>query len=219
MKLKNNLKLLNENGGGTTIIETEKSAAPNECDDIGKMRIKKYLREYHQRNKDKIHEQKRRYYQRHKRRIHLKNKKNRSFRSEYNKKYYRINKSKLNCYRAKYLGQRYKTDILFKVKQLLRGRIGEVCKGRGFVKSKTTMRLLGCDWNQFRMYIESLFKVGMSWDNHSRLGWHIDHIIPLVIAKNQQELEELCHYKNLQPLWWYDNLSKGGNIPITNKKA
>ena len=30
--------------------------------------------------------------------------------------------------------------------------------------------------------------------------------------KNQMELEQLCHYTNLQPLWWYDNLSKGNEI-------
>ena len=42
-------------------------------------------------------------------------------------------------------------------------------------------------------------------------GWHIDHIKPcasfdLTDPKQQQQC---FHYSNLQPLWWYDNLSKG----------
>jgi hypothetical protein len=50
----------------------------------------------------------------------------------------------------------------------------------------------------------------MNWDNYSFRGWHIDHIIPLTSAKNEEELIKLCHYTNLQPLWAKDNLSKGG---------
>jgi hypothetical protein len=49
----------------------------------------------------------------------------------------------------------------------------------------------------------------MSWDNYGYYGWHIDHIIPLSSAKTKEEIYKLCHFKNLQPLWWTDNLSKG----------
>jgi hypothetical protein len=183
------------------------------------LRRKEYLHNYHRQNRDRIHKQKRGYYQKHKFQIRLKNIKNRKRRNKYNKKYYRRNKSKLNCYRRKYLGWRYRTDALFKIKHLLRTRIGDLCSGRGFVKSKRTMELLGCDLVSFKAYMETLFKSGMNWNNHGRWGWHIDHIVPLVHAKTQQELEALFHYKNLQPLWWYDNLSKSGNVPLTNKKA
>lgn len=47
----------------------------------------------------------------------------------------------------------------------------------------------------------------MNWDNYGE--WHIDHIKPLAIAKNKKEIECLFNYKNLQPLWAKDNLSKG----------
>jgi hypothetical protein len=50
----------------------------------------------------------------------------------------------------------------------------------------------------------------MSWDNHGE--WHIDHIIPLSSAKNESDLYKLFHYTNLQPLWAFDNLSKGNKI-------
>lgn len=52
----------------------------------------------------------------------------------------------------------------------------------------------------------------MCWENHGRHGWHIDHIIPLSSARNEEEIYMLCHYTNLQPLWAEDNLSKGCKI-------
>ena len=40
-------------------------------------------------------------------------------------------------------------------------------------------------------------------------GWVVDHIIPLASAKNDiNKLCALCHYTNLQPLWFIDNLIK-----------
>lgn len=219
MKQKLNSEMHNENGVEIITNETEKNVVLTECADIGKLKRKRYLHNYHLKNRDRIHAQKRGYYQIHKLRIRLKNRRNSGYRNQYSKSYYRRNKTKLNDYRKKYLGRRYKTDTLFKIKHLLRGRIGELCSGRGFVKSKRTLQLLGCDLVMFKTYMETLFKPGMNWSNHGKWGWHIDHIIPLVHAKNQEELEALCYYKNLQPLWWYDNLSKSGSVPFTNKKV
>ena len=51
----------------------------------------------------------------------------------------------------------------------------------------------------------------MSWELMGQ-HIHIDHIIPLSSAKNENELYELCRYTNLQPLWAFDNLSKGNKI-------
>jgi hypothetical protein len=50
----------------------------------------------------------------------------------------------------------------------------------------------------------------MSWDNHGE--WHIDHIIPLSSAKNENDVYTLCHYTNLQPLWAEENLRKSNKI-------
>lgn len=229
-----NIKL-NLDGNENGITEIEKYVNKNECYDTGKSKRKKYnkkyqkryrienkdsLKDYHKKyrtkNKEFLRGTSRDYYHSHKRRVYLKNVKNRDYRNAYSKKYYRINKSEIISAACKRFKNRYKTDILFKIKHLLRIRIGDLCKGRGFIKSQRTLKLLGCDLKQFKIYLEHLFKPGMTWDNHSQRGWHIDHIVPLISAKNQQELEELCHYKNLQPLWWYDNLSKGGNTLINN---
>jgi hypothetical protein len=54
----------------------------------------------------------------------------------------------------------------------------------------------------------------MTFDNYGMKGWHLDHIIPLSSANNEDEIIKLCHFTNLQPLWWYENLKKSGS----NKK-
>ncbi len=46
----------------------------------------------------------------------------------------------------------------------------------------------------------------MSWENYGE--WHIDHKKPVSWANSEEELYELNHYTNLQPLWATENLSK-----------
>jgi hypothetical protein len=50
----------------------------------------------------------------------------------------------------------------------------------------------------------------MSWDNYGKYGWEIDHIKPLSLydLTDDNQLKEVCNYKNLQPLWAEDNLKK-----------
>ena len=76
----------------------------------------------------------------------------------------------------------------------------------GFYKDKTTKKLLGCSLQELQNHIESKFQFGMTMNNYG--DWHLDHIIPLSSAKDSTELERLCHYTNLQPLWAQDNLIK-----------
>ena len=76
----------------------------------------------------------------------------------------------------------------------------------------TTMNILGIDLDGFKKHLEQQFKDGMSWDNYGLHGWHIDHIIPISTALTEEDVILLNHYTNLQPLWWYENLSKGNKI-------
>jgi hypothetical protein len=63
----------------------------------------------------------------------------------------------------------------------------------------------------FDEYMPALFQLGMHWGNHGLYGWQIDHIRPLasfdLTDPEQQKLA--VHYTNLQPLWAFDNMSKG----------
>jgi hypothetical protein len=51
----------------------------------------------------------------------------------------------------------------------------------------------------------------MTWDNRGQ--WHIDHIVPLALAKNEQDVIDLSHYSNLRPMWGADNIRKSDTLP------
>lgn len=115
----------------------------------------------------------------------------------------------------KRLNERYKNDVCFKLKTRLRTRlrsaIQEVWASGSFVQD------LGCSINELKTYLESKFyanpKTGekMTWDNWKKDGWHVDHVKALASfnLSNKDEFLKACHFTNLQPLWWFENLSKG----------
>lgn len=74
----------------------------------------------------------------------------------------------------------------------------------------SAIKLLGCSVQECLNHIEAQWQPGMTWDNWTLSGWHLDHIKPLASANTKEEMELLCHYTNLRPLWASDNLSKGG---------
>jgi hypothetical protein len=124
-----------------------------------------------------------------------------------NKKIYREkNREYFTNYHRNYNVERRKKDILFRVKHNVRNRLWCAFKN-GNWKKEGSEKLLGAKYEFVITYIESLFTKGMSWNNYG--DWHIDHIIPLANAETKEEAEKLCNYKNLQPLWAFDNLSKG----------
>ena len=127
---------------------------------------------------------------------------------EKQKAYYEANREK----RKAYMKERWKTDPLFKLKRSLRCASGKAWKGK--TKPKTTEKLLGCTYNDFKDYITAQFVGNMSWDNYGD-AWHIDHIIPLATVEDVSQTElisSLCHFSNLQPLFAEDNISKNDRL-------
>ena len=113
-----------------------------------------------------------------------------------------------------YQRNRKETDVNYKLSCNLRSRMNSALKENW--KSGHTLDLLGCSVDEFKTHIESQFTEGMTWDNHTRTGWHIDHILPcasfdLSIPAQQYKC---FHYTNLQPLWATENLSKGCKIML-----
>lgn len=116
--------------------------------------------------------------------------------------------------------ERINSNSFLKLKYLVRNRISLIFKTKGINKKLKSLEYLGCSVDFLRGYIEAKFTHGMTWENHSTFGWHLDHIIPISSAANENELNMLCHYTNLQPLWWHENLSKSGKIlQFTANKA
>lgn len=188
--------------------------------EFNKERIKQRKKVYNEVNKEKIKIQTKFYRKTNKDKIKLK-------RNGYHKNYYKNNKEMINTKRRVYVDKnrnkirnrhknycnhRRKTDIQFKLQATLRSRLHSAVKDNR--KKGSAVKDLGCTIEQLKQYLESKFQLGMSWDNWTIDGWHIDHIKPLASfdLTDRNQLLEACHYTNLQPLWAKDNLIKSDKI-------
>jgi hypothetical protein len=107
--------------------------------------------------------------------------------------------------------RKWNENELFAIKVRLRNLIRNSFRRTGYKKFNTSTKdIIGISYEEFKIYLESKFIDGMNWDNRGE--WHIDHIVPLSTANNKDELRELCHYTNLQPLWAEDNIKKSNKI-------
>jgi hypothetical protein len=155
-----------------------------------------YNKEYREKNKEKLSEYRVGY------RI-----KNKEKLSEYNRQYEKNNKNR----RSNFFKSKYKSAPLFKIRILIRSIIYGSIKRGGYKKNTRSNNILGCSYEEFKVYIESKFESWMSWDNFGlyngdlNYGWDIDHIIPLSSAKTEEDVIRLNHYTNLQPLCSYTN--------------
>lgn len=129
------------------------------------------------------------------------------------------NKSKVDSYRrlyerahkSLYIKNRKETDPLFRLTRILRSRVHSALSP-SWEKLYSFNEYIGCSPEELKRHVEKQFTPGMTWQNHSPRGWHLDHIIPLSSASSAAELFKLCHYTNIQPLWAADNLRKGNKI-------
>lgn len=114
-----------------------------------------------------------------------------------------------------YNQQKRAIDPLFKLSGNLRnlvknGFLAAQSKGFNF-KNKKTENILGCSFEELKVYFESKFDQNMNWENYG-IYWTIDHIYPVSLAKSEEELYSLNHYSNLQPLEKIQNIKKRNNI-------
>jgi len=153
--------------------------------------FKTYQKEYYEKNKEHKSAQMKDYYEQNKDKLQVKQK-------VYNKK----NKDKRN----KRERDRRVNDPLYALTVSTRNLINESFKNRGVKKNSKTIKLLGCSFETFKLYIESQFEEWMNWDNRGLYngeecyGWDIDHIIPISEAETEEDVIRLNHYTNLQPL-------------------
>lgn len=132
---------------------------------------------------------------------------------EYRHKFYLKQKEKGNLkkYRDKYL-----KDPQHKIINNLRNRLWCLLNrsNNGLKKYHKMLDIIGCSLPDLKVYLESLFKDGMSWDNYGRKGWHIDHIRPCdsFDITDPEQQKQCFHYTNLQPLWAVENYRKHNKI-------
>ena len=100
-------------------------------------------------------------------------------------------------------------DPLYKLKVSFSRRLNKLLKRVECDRSTNKpyyLDKLGCSFEEFKIYLESKFEDWMTWENYGKYngelnyGWDIDHIIPLSKAITENDIYNLSHYMNLQPL-------------------
>lgn len=168
---------------------------------------RQHQKEYRELNRDKINAQKREHYQLNKERLI----KNSSDYKKNNRK--RYNDLKIN---------RKKNDPLYKLRITVSERIRQALKyhlAGTYKKKDSTIELLGCSIDELKTHLQNQFKEGMTWQNHGE--WHIDHIIPCAAfdLSKKEDCSKCFNYKNLQPLWAHENLSKADKVSLDKPQA
>lgn len=105
-----------------------------------------------------------------------------------------------------YSKKRRKKDPLYKLKTNIRNIISKSLRVKEYKKNYKSEQILGCSFEEFKLYLESKFEFWMVWENKGlyngklNYGWDLDHIIPISSAKTENDIIKLNHYTNLQPL-------------------
>jgi len=142
--------------------------------------------------------------------------KNRQTINEKATQHYRNNKNRINAHRR----ERHNNEPGYAIKVRLRSRMGSAVRAAGLDKKyASSTELLGIDTKGLAEWLESQFVDGMTWENRSE--WHIDHRIPCkAFDLTDPQQQRICFwYRNLQPLWSFDNLSKSNNYSEEDKQV
>jgi hypothetical protein len=156
-----------------------------------------YGKEYRVKNKEKISEDRKEYYELNKERIRKRESKRRKSKAGREK-------------RRIYAKKRLNNDPLVRLKQNIRCTINQSFKNKGFVKEKNYLEILQCDFDFLNEWLNNQASNGNTYGIGSI---QIDHVIPISLAKTEDETLLLNHYSNLQLL------SKNENISKNNRRA
>lgn len=199
----------------STIEKNRAKAKKRANDPETKLKIIEKRRIYNQKNKEKLRKYNKEYRKNNKAKVKLwpsrvyQNVRDKQIQAS--KKYALKNKEKLRQSKRDHQKYRFLNDPMYKLKKNIRNLILQTFKTSGYKKRSKTSKILGCSFEEFKAHIESQFQQGMSWEN--RHLWHIDHIMPVSMAKTYDEVYRLNHYRNLRPLWAHENISKSDKTP------
>lgn len=109
------------------------------------------------------------------------------------------------------------TDPLFKLRTNIRNSIKDSFRCKKHKKTCKTVEILGCSFEEFKLYIESQFEPWMTWENHGvysskKITWQLDHKTPISLAKTKDDVIRLNHHTNFQPLEALKNILKSNKV-------
>ena len=127
------------------------------------------------------------------------------------------NKDRINGYSREWHREKRETDPSYKLRRDIGSQINNALKRAGGSKQgESIMQYLPYTIEELKEHLESLWLPGMTWDNHTHEGWHLDHIIPqsalLYDSMDHPNFRKCWALENLQPLWAKDNIRKSNKI-------
>lgn len=179
-----------------------------ELNEAKRLARKKYV----EKNREKVREQVNNWYSnnkediKEKRGVYVLSDEQKEKMKRYKNKYYKDNKREILDYNNIYRKERKLSDPLYKLTSNIRCNVSKSLRENGYRKNSKTEDILGCTFEEFKSHLENKWEPWMNWDNHgkyngeSKYGWDIDHIVPCSSAITENNILELNHYTNLQPL-------------------
>ena len=146
---------------------------------------------------------------------------------EYHKEWSKVNREHLQSYHQQWrdtnrehvnekkrIYEKNKKDIdpHYRLSCYTRTAVYTCLKENNISKYSSTFELLPFTLESLITHLEKQFTEGMCWDNYGE--WHLDHILPMNSFDFDEEksFSECWSLTNLQPLWSFDNLSKGSKV-------
>lgn len=144
-------------------------------------------------------------------------------------KFYQNNKTKIQKYNNKYRRNKYKSDICFRLRDIISKMIMRGLKNQNASKNnKSFKQFLPYTIEELKYHLELLFEPWMNWNNQGKYlvedwndndpftwKWQIDHIIPHSTFKYEnmecEEFNKCWSLSNLRPLSAKQNWLDGVN--------
>ena len=129
---------------------------------------------------------------------------------EMHKKWSEKNKEKMRQYMNDYIKNKYKTNLNYRIKSMLNGRIRHCIR-----KNKSTLDILACDLQTFKEWLQSQFDEKMTWENMGAY-WVLDHVTPCASFdfENPEQVEKCFLWENIRPMEARANMAKGDKIIV-----
>lgn len=139
-----------------------------------------------------------------------------SSRKKSREKWLNLSPKSLNA-RREYERSKYREDDNYRLASKYRARVRRIIRENKC--SPSTQALIGCDKEKFRSHIESLFEVGMNWDNYGK--WEMDHIQPCVSfdLTDVTQAMQCFNFSNTRPCWKTENRSQSRSQRELRKKG
>jgi hypothetical protein len=106
-----------------------------------------------------------------------------------------------------------KNNMNYRLKKRINSNLRSNLKKINLVKNQKIEKYIGCDFIQFKKWIEFQFTKEINWNNMS--SWDLDHVLPISYFNktyNSDSLFIAFNWINLRPLKRIDNIRKNNKI-------